>query len=117
MKKHNPLLEGGLYDNEHGGGCCGMTHLSEFPEIEDMLDEDYRIPTVKERSDFIRSSISSGGHKHCYEIVLTDSQLKYWRSAVRMAGFRRVNRFLNSNSGNYCNVFHLTTNQPQKAVS
>lgn len=51
---------------------------------------------------------------HLFEVVLTNDQMNYLPEVLKemkLMGFVRVNRFYNSNSGNVCNVFHLTTNQ------
>jgi hypothetical protein len=111
-KRFNPLEEEVQLDwDGHGGGCCGITHISAFPDLDDYRGDDvYRTPTVAEKTAFILKGVS-GSSRHCYEIVLIDSQIKQWGSAVKAAGFRRVSRFLNGGTGNYCNVFHKKTGQ------
>jgi hypothetical protein len=40
------------------------------------------------------------------EATLTDRQMMEWAPHMKEAGFKVVNRFLNSNSGNVVNVLH-----------
>ncbi len=81
--------------SEHGGECCGMTHI-------------YNIggPTTL---SYIDRQLQDLPHHHCVEIVLTDGQIRANKTIVRglkQRGFKLVSRFLNDNSGNYCNVLH-----------
>jgi hypothetical protein len=100
----------------HGGGCCGVIHISDFwretregvekfkraldnifdehfngseYEIDDWTDE----PTDKKFSCLV-------------EACLVDQQMHFWAPHLKEAGFKVVNRFLNSNSGNVVNVLH-----------
>lgn len=98
-------------EEDHGGGCCGMTHVYEFPDLKTDCTEkgnreaaiDGFLSTVTQTDT--RHYANTGSH--LYEVVLLDSQLRSgWLYVLQKAGFRRVSRFLNSNSGNICNVFH-----------
>jgi len=119
---------------EHGGGCCGISHVSNFPyecspiwetALDRTLDESYREIRENVLQNYI-DTISSrrGWHdesplpeelpknwkvNHLIKVVLTDQQMLMWAETLKKKGFRLVTRFLNSNSGNHCNVLHLTT--------
>lgn len=90
---------------EHGGGCCGMTHISDFPSIvdaENKKDRAAMIDAFDEALNDVGTNLS-----HCIEVVLIDDQLREgWLRIIQKRGFKRVSRFRNSNSNNVCNVFH-----------
>ncbi len=80
---------------EHGGECCGMSHIHNIGG-----------PTTL---SFIDRRLEDFPHHHCVEIVLTDNQIKDSKAlmkGIKKRGFKLVSRFLNDNSGNYCNVLH-----------
>jgi len=98
----------------HGGKCCGITHIYCF--------EDYWLGPVMTKEKWvkqIKSKIEAKLYNHYYrshlfEIVLIDEQLiPTLKEALKDLGFKMVTRFINSNSGNRCNVFHMATNQPK----
>lgn len=94
-----------VIEDGHGGECCGITHVSNF--------DTYSEPTadeLKAAAEEFQRDHGGASRDHMYEAVLTDNQLSwkdgFWRKQLKKAGFKKVTRFRNSNSGNYCNVFH-----------
>jgi len=86
------------WTNNHGGRCCGVTHIAGIGSG----------PYWDGKSKTFLSSFSFS-RSHLYEIVLTDHQMEHLPKTLakmKQLKFKRVSRFLNSNSGNYCNVFH-----------
>lgn len=117
---------------EHGGGCCGVRHIRGFqrspanrgyasygpplpgggsyiggftpnnlalgPELLDaLLAEFYR-----------RYQEEEGGSSRLIEAILTDAQeAAGWRAEIERRGFVRTIRFLNRNTGNFCNIYYL----------
>ena len=104
-----------MYLNSHGGKCCGITHMygcdgsdANFITIEAMAR---RLEEVKRYTD----------HPSCIlkEIVLTNYQMRVYPevvAAMKKAGFVRVARWKNSNSGNICNMFLLYVEPSSKPV-
>lgn len=105
----------------HGGGCCGITHLYNFP-----LFSSLGAATDDERIGWIRSAINqiiddqdyvdadgeqteAKNFRHAVEVVLAWDQLNEWRSALETVGFQEVFSFTNDNSGNRCHVFFIQT--------
>lgn len=121
--------------NEHGGGCCGVTHLHGFPT--QITSESKRVK--KDCVDLILAGISEAleynyGHAFdaaaedddddidddkraevkaawtaCIEVVITDDQKKLWHEPLLLTGFELMTSFKNRNSGNVCNIYHLIT--------
>lgn len=115
-----------LTEKAHGGHCCGVSHLFDFPvwsesveksialQIENTLSEwEYNEYTRRDGTEYKRLP------SHLFEIVLTDEQLmddnKAWVPALKRLGFRHVARWFNSNSDNYCNMFVWNRKAPVKA--
>lgn len=115
-----------LLVNEHGGGCCGVKHISGFPFISSNAKT-----IVKQKIALVKDAVDKaidryehyeeGASKNSREnwtcainVVLIDSQLEQWQTAVEAVGFKHVLRFKNSNSGNYCNVFYLVTGKGEE---
>lgn len=99
-----------MRSEDHGGNCCGITHMwnltryEEGSEFEESVDEFICWRMYEDGDD----------HSHLIEVVLTDAQINEFRGRARYLkekGFKLVNRFLNDNSGNWCNVLHLTLKQ------
>lgn len=100
----------------HGGGCCGINHISGFGGGETKEHLLALIGTESRRRT--RSMI--------LEVVLTNGQCKQYPNHpkwLQELGFKLVSRFCNPNSGNICNVFHynkypksLTSSLPFKLV-
>ena len=127
-----------ISQEDHGGSCCGISHLHGFPvkgapagkiiyydenrnyivggrntEPEKVWDEERvatRLKSLMQHTVRVVSDCDEDedckGFTHLFEVVLAGNQIDDWRSAVEAAGFRQVNEFLNSNSGNDCYVFH-----------
>ena len=119
----------------HGGFCCGMTHVYNFPRqnpeslvaIRQKTDEQwdqYRRSyvaysralnsnrpqeTFRERLIGIVSDIATSRNKGIVEVVLTQHQAPYWEEVLDEIGFRLVTTHTNSNSRNTLYVFHLNT--------
>lgn len=81
--------------------CCGV-------EIIDNIGHDEKDELVEffqeELLDYIK-----GGRRALFEITLTDDQMKNNKPLLKLMkkhGFKRVARFLNSNSNNNVNMFH-----------
>lgn len=84
------------YYVEHGGECCGMSHIYDMGE-------------TKETLRVVDRTLRDLPTNHLVEIVLTDRQIKRNKSipkGLKKRGFKLVSRFYNDNSGNYCNVLH-----------
>lgn len=82
----------------HGGGCCGMRHISGFYGTVDAIKADLigkmaQVPQGKVRCRLI-------------EIVLTQAQRKKYGEMVEELGFKIVSRFNNANSSSTLNVYH-----------
>lgn len=125
----------GLLRSSHGGSCCGMTHIWNFPSSPTVVlaartayDEDawtkYRaaIPghglvyndafpeqTAVKRLDEILSRITMDRIHGIIEAVLIQAQLPYWQKTLEERGFKIVNAYTNSNSYNLLSVFHLNS--------
>ena len=114
-----------MHIEPHGGGCCGVTHIYDFRDqseraverlkrhLTSFLNDQY--PDVQEdgyegETDYDgwdAKFVSNGKKFSCIlEACLTDQQMMFWAPHMKEAGFKIVNRFLNSNSGNVVNVLH-----------
>lgn len=124
----------------HGGHCCGMLHIYNFPNATIHLVESGARPitphknvTLEEKVQWIEGVIEQGvcNQYNLYdydewdnpvqevdqekvkkwsclvEAVLVSAQLRIWQKALEQIGFKKVNEFHNSNSGNVCHVFHF----------
>jgi hypothetical protein len=93
------------YRSAHGGGCCGINHIRGFSDA-------YRNrgnPTREELREMMRTGNMAANKGMLLEVVLTNTQCRQYPNLPIMLqeeGFKLVNRFLNPNSGNICNVFH-----------
>lgn len=112
-----------LRHQHHGGRCCGMIHIHNFPPFS-YLNEKQKAQITpenvkkhihkcvlasygKRRAWTLKCDLPSAKWNSLVEAVLTDSQLDGgWRPILAEAGFKEVSRFFNSNSGNYCTVLH-----------
>lgn len=108
---------------DHGGGCCGIYHVQDFfsyhneDDLENAVEEinaprtDCYCLECEELNERLES------HSFAVEAILTDDQLEerdgYWSKALKKAGFILTVRWLNPNSGNYCNQFVLCDNEPK----
>jgi hypothetical protein len=106
--------------NGHGGECCGISHVHDFPlssyfsstlsaeekanAIQHAVDK-----AVEETKD--RYEHPKQDHRHAIEVVLNEGQLHEWRKSLEESGFREVFEFHNDNSGNRCYVFFMQTGE------
>lgn len=133
----------GFNVEEHGGSCCGIHHVFEFPSTRGTNGaESVKDPTNAEGEGWLRSAIEDiledyyqgdeddtsddmdrNHHHHMktwrtgIECVLADYQLKVWKPHLEKVGFKQVFTFHNSNSGNNCTVFYYETNSNPTEVS
>lgn len=117
--------------NEHGGCCCGMSHIYSFPHAEDKginalgnlikegieEIEESRLRSLKEEGDEDGEEVLDAPWKvfgHLIEVVLTDWQMSSgWSSVLKEKGFKLGPRWFNDNSGNYCNLLTYQTKEPE----
>jgi hypothetical protein len=94
------------YRASHGGGCCGINHIRNFSPAPWNRGG---IPTREELRAMMRQGNTAANRGMLLEVVLTNKQCRQHPNLPVMLqeeGFKLVNRFLNPNSGNICNVFH-----------
>jgi len=116
----------------HGGKCCGIKHISGLGyHPEECLPAKKRSKPLKhegscymnssrpffhvpapaetylQRFDRILAFIHANRPKGVVEVVLTGTQLLYWRALLEERGFTLVNKCKNSNSGNTIHIYHL----------
>lgn len=105
--------------SSHGGYCCGMRHIYRFSPVL----PDGAVLTEEVLRSALETAINrlmvpqKKGFNLLMEVVLNDTQLveqKCLAPILKEFGFKLVTRFLNSNSGSWCNVFHLET-APEQA--
>lgn len=113
-----------LEEDEHGGGCCGITHLHEFPNrgsnsisacvefVQNSVDNGL-VSAHNDLGWIAKEKIKAKDMRHLFEVVLSETQIEEWRDAVEDCDFVEVNSFLNTKSGKRCHVFHLETNRPE----
>lgn len=123
-----------LSTGDHGGNCCGIHHISNFQGRSSPAPWplDKKVERIKEAIDNILdeyapdggdcdcddcardrddSAVDKDSWKTAIEIVLAAYQWNEWEEAVLSAGFKKVHEFHNSNSGNTCRVYYITTNE------
>jgi len=91
-----------MYASEHGGGCCGITHIVGMPE-----DRGFTLEAIHLALEgaFDDGTIETD---HLYEVVITDGQaeenpeLAY---SLTETGFQPVCRWRNANTGNILTKF------------
>ena len=112
---------------EHGGYCCGMSHVWGFQTVTDKVTEDLmgtitsRVLRVEEEAtenydyEEDEEDVPWKVFGHCIEIVLTDSQMLHsgWAPVLKEKGFKLCDRWFNDNSGNYCNLLTYKTKEPE----
>lgn len=88
----------------HGGFCCGVSHIYGFPE--NLGYKDQALRRVKE----IIQDFNGRNRVTCQmlEVVLTEGQSKIFHKDLTELGFRLVTRFRNKNSRNLVNVYHYS---------
>ena len=91
--------------------CCGITVISFLGGFEESSSEEETeldpFPPNDKDVNRILSLKDKRDPCHVYEVVLIDAQVVSWGEILKDVGFRKVCRFLNSNSYNYCTIFHL----------
>lgn len=93
----------------HGGGCCGMRHSVGY-SLQNDANRIY---------ETIRAAKAGRQPGRLIEVVVTNDQLNGQPNLgpiLSKEGFKLVNRFLNDNSGNICNVFHFIEARNQRKV-
>lgn len=116
-----------IYD--HGGLCCGMTHIYGFSvgpervlsnEFISQTDagkvykyEPEENETALKRFEKAVAAIETARPKGIIEVVLIDYQMTLgWKKVLIDCGFQQVSKSKNSNSGNTIYVWHkITGNQ------
>lgn len=99
--------------------CCGISHIHEFPSSDKGATIAQRVSFIKEAVDKVKSNAAEYCNEdenedsahHCVEATLASYQLPNWEEALLEVGFKKTFSFLNSKSGNVCNVYHLETNE------
>lgn len=95
---------GYLRINGHGGGCCGMKHMNNFP-VYDIMWEFEIARLLEEHAKKCPGQV--------IEAVLNGTQANTndyaWVKCLLKNGFRLVSSNVNSNSSNDNYVFHLVT--------
>ena len=109
----------------HGGYCCGMSHVWDFKTATDKSIEELmntiadRVDPIEENArenyDYEEEDVPWTIFGHCIEIVLTDSQMLHsgWAPVLKEKGFKLCDRWFNDNSGNYCNLLTYKTKEPE----
>lgn len=111
---------------EHGGACCGMTHVYGFPHIPSKQALNVMLQIISDRVYFLEGEKADYYYEnnieipwkifgHCIEVVLTDSQManQGWAPLLKGKGFKLCDRWFNDNSGNYCNLLTYKTKEPE----
>ena len=109
-----------MYDY-HGGGCCGISHVYNFPAT---VDEAWLNREMREAIEDVEQEAQErvededlkkwkGKFGHAIEVCLTDDQMMVWAATLKKKGFKLGLRWLNDNSGNYCNLLSWA---PKKAI-
>lgn len=122
----------------HGGSCCGITHVFGFHEItqdvekslnnvlkyflDDYYDNENQLEGYEayeddwDRDPEIVKKYPLRKFSCILEACLTDEQMIKYSLILKNKGFKVVNRFLNSNSGNVVNVLHYNPAGRRKIV-
>lgn len=93
-------------EEEEFPGCCGIVVMHDFPELENIDDDDRKEAIEAVLGDLAIGSLSPTNGSTLKMAALTDSQLYAgWHHVMRKAGYKRVSRFRNGNTGNIINVY------------
>lgn len=105
-----------LFDEYHGGACCGIKHIFNFDEVINLSKDDIKkhiMMTIERanRTAEFDEDIHDLDDDACflYEVVLTFKQLAENPAltiALTELGFKEVNKFKNVNTNNVCHIFH-----------
>jgi hypothetical protein len=95
-----------MLTQDHGGGCCGITHLWSFA-VDPNTRWNQGHGTYLDRLDakIAEHNELRGGHR-ILEVVLNDNQYPNWHDRLVDRGFVMVTEFRNSNSGHVCRIYH-----------
>ena len=107
---------------EHGGNCCGISHIFNFPHDADEAWLNRQIfKAIEEIESDNQWSVDEGTRTrwkgkfgHAIEVCLTDDQMMVWAETLKKKGFRLGLRWLNDNSGNYCNLLSWAPKRASK---
>jgi len=120
----------------HGGRCCGIKTIWNFPyDPDSRLEAKGRLPGIKkdvdiygqgvrkdfnwcrekrpaesakDRFDSVVAYITKKRPRGLIEVVLSQYQVTYWLKTLTDKGFKEVTTFQNSNTGgNRLTVYHL----------
>jgi len=81
--------------SQHGGRCCGIYHAYDFVDGDGSgRDLDWAIGQ------------HDGLSNRVLEAIITDGQVAEHEPDLLAEGFVKVARWLNGNSGNYCNAYY-----------
>lgn len=84
--------------------CCGACEIGGF-EYRDDYDGSYKDQTAA-MAEELAGKIGTVPNGKLVVLTLIDSQLKDgWKYVVEKAGFKLVQRWINSNHGNVCNLY------------
>lgn len=91
-----------LFIDDHGGECCGITHLHNFWDVSPG-DTFYHVDGI------LKDIRSDKNLPHLVEVVLNSPQKVGGKreKAILDHGFKLVNSFRNGNSNNMCYIYHL----------
>lgn len=106
----------------HGGECCGISHVHDFPMRADAVWLDRQINrATKEVQEGAQDRVDEdslepwrGKFGHAIEVCLTDDQMIVWAETLKKKGFKLGLRWLNDNSGNYCNLLSWAPKRASK---
>tara|TARA_B100001179_G_C18486614_1_gene358002 strand:+ start:341 stop:772 length:432 start_codon:yes stop_codon:yes gene_type:complete len=121
----------------HGGGCCGVSHIHSIPIYSEQSDFDLLYGGLNKFEDELKGGLTyassfnqyseprdednnEGNFKRksrLYEIILNANQIREADNVgilqlLKDYGFVPVSKFVNSNSGSVCVVFHLVGGPP-----
>lgn len=118
----NPVVVYAPTSSTHGGACCGISHIYNFPE------KFYNADAINYRDDRLRCIMNEAEAEarirylieqyprqrgktpekfnRLWEIVLTQEQRKTWGAVIEKIGFKPTLEFINSNTNHKLTVFH-----------
>lgn len=98
---------------EHGGDCCGVSHVVGFPPRPDKDGlREFNGACEDAINDICNSQedeVDPDNFGHLLEAVLTDFQMTQWSKELHKQGWKLQRRWLNSNSSNFCNLLTWVT--------
>lgn len=97
----------------HGGGCCGVNHIASFSSTPHQGEVDSLIrysPTRTQDTCILKEIVLTKGQLYSKANVALRGNVRgnySWAEILEILGYKLVTIFQNSNSNNYCFVFHL----------